>query len=520
MPNIKFQKSDSTFQEAYFRNPGEMSSNPSSFYARLGGDSLINVKLDNNNKNIAALSAFTKFSDGKQPSGEVAVTAPLVKTVRDKRSQVITYFKAADAAKIGLDTVIRSYAENSNPVLNCNSAITTLKRVGGVRKEHHISEIDVLNPDGRRYVYGLPAYNLSQQDVTFAVNGDNARAYPADVAKGEIAYSGSDNSTGNTNGKNNMYTRDSIPAFTHSYLLTGILSPDYMDIKGDGITEDDLGDAVKFNYTQTYGDLSSAFGWRTPFEANKANYDEGLKTYKRDDKGTYLYGTKEVWYLNSIESKTMIALFKVSANREDSYSVENGNGSINTQKKLRRLDSIELYSRADLVKNGSRAKPIKTVHFEYKAAAGELCKGIAGNSNRGKLTLDKIWFTYNKNNKGKLNPYVFNYHADASGVPEAKFNPSYNPKLYDRWGNYKDPAVNPGGFNNIDYPYAVQDSAKAAEYAQAWHLTEFRLPSGGRTHITYEGDDYGYVQNRQGDSNVYHRWFWRFAKCGSGRQAL
>ncbi|WP_315823152.1 hypothetical protein [Paraflavitalea speifideaquila] len=40
------------------------------------------------------------------------------------------------------------------------------------------------------------------------------------------------------------------PAYAHSFLLSGLLSPDYVDVTGNGITEDDLGGAVKFNYTK------------------------------------------------------------------------------------------------------------------------------------------------------------------------------------------------------------------------------------------------------------------------------
>jgi hypothetical protein len=41
------------------------------------------------------------------------------------------------------------------------------------------------------------------------------------------------------------------------------------------------------------------------------SYNQGLKTDYRDDKGNYVYGEKELWYLHSIESKTMIATFEV-----------------------------------------------------------------------------------------------------------------------------------------------------------------------------------------------------------------
>src|SRR5438093_7603128 len=169
----------------------------------------------------------------------------------------------------------------------------------------------------------------------------------------------------------------------------------------------------------------------------------------------------------------MVALFKVSSDRKDVYSVKGENGGLDKSKGLRKLDRIELYSKADLLKNGNKARPIKTVHFAYSY---DLCKGVAGDANTGKLTLDSIWFSYNGNEKGKQNPYVFRYHPDASGKPLNAYNPQYNPKAYDRWGNYKNPQANPGGLNNADYPYAVQDSTLAAQYAADWTLSDIKLP--------------------------------------------
>src|SRR4029077_7660596 len=105
--------------------------------------------------------------------------------------------------------------------------------------------------------------------------------------------------------------------------------------------------------------------WRAPYQKNLANYNEGLKTYNRDDKGTYLYGKKEVWYLNSVESKTMIAVFKIKSDRLDRKAVTDENCGYNNAKRLRRLDESDLYTKSDLLNNGANAKPVKAVHFVY-----------------------------------------------------------------------------------------------------------------------------------------------------------
>jgi len=196
-----------------------------------------------------------------------------------------------------------------------------------------------------------------------------------------------------------------------------------------------------------------------------------------------------LWYLHAIESKTMIATFTLAARADQLEINENGNKT-NTGKAMC-LKEINLYSKADFMQHGTGATPIKTVHFEY---CYELCRGInAPVNDSGKLTLKKIWFTYNNNNKGVLNPYVFHYHSN---------NPGYQVNMADKWGTYKDPAQNPGAtptspITNAEYPYSLQDSTLAANNAGAWNLDSIKLPSGGRIKVNYESDDYAFVQNRR-----------------------
>jgi hypothetical protein len=356
------------------------------------------------------------------------------------------------------------------------------KRVNNFRKRNHISEVDVLNADGRRYVYGIPVYNLKQRELSFAADNIHGNA-----ALGLYTYlHGIDNTTKNPNGRDNYFSSEEIPAYAHSFLLTGILSSDYVDMTGNGISDDDLGDAVKFNYSRV-ADARNPYGWRTPHGLNKASYNQGLKSEIRDNKASYVYGEKELWYLHSIESKTMIATFIVE-NRKDLQGIRE-NGDTMTNGMAKRLKEIRLFSKADFLKNPLTATPVKIVHFEYTY---ELCMGANPLQDSGKLTLKKVWFSYNGNNKGKLNPYEFHYAA----------NKSYNTKAYDRWGNYKEPMQNPGSvtgnvLENDEYPYALQDSAVAAVNASVWNLDTVKLPSGGIMKISYESDEYAYVQHKR-----------------------
>jgi hypothetical protein len=357
------------------------------------------------------------------------------------------------------------------------------KRINRFRKSNHISEIDVLNNDGRRYVYGIPVYNLKQEEATFNIDStrENKRA-------GLVGYNdGLDNTTKNINGKDHYFSREDVPAYAHSFLLTGIVSPDYVDVTGNGVSDDDLGDAVRFNYSKVCG-INNPYPWRVPYK-DSASLSEGLKTDNRDDKGNYVYGEKELWYLHSISSKTMIATF-TTENRLDLNPI-NRLGQKSATNPAQRLKEINLYSKAEFLQKGVAATPIKTVHFEYSY---QLCPGINRPLNdSGKLTLKKVWFTYNNNKKGQLNPYIFHY---------SNTNPSYNTRANDRWGTYKDPLQNPGStsthfLGNDEYPYPLQDSTTAAINATAWTLDSIYLPSGGSMKVDFESDDYAFVQNKR-----------------------
>lgn len=643
---VSFTKGGGLVEAAYFRNPGEKTVNTKKYYDAIGGEDVIVPKLLQSGPDIRSANSFIRYKDGKLKEDIPVTPASVIKTERDKRTQVITYMTAKEASLVGQSAYIENHLLNKFKLQNdcavksvnggegdqdvhgmraeyfvgteftnaklteridtafwfdnfaafkldgsklkddgfcvrwtgrikapvtgkyeimtdtddgvklfindsafisdwnryaMNHATVNLeagqmydlrieyvnfmfraymkfrmvsgtdtiklqdlftpavvhetfeaipdtlineKRITGMRKANHISQIEVLSPDGKRNIYGLPVYNIKQKETSFAVKNENGNAQ-----EGLVSYDhGTDNTVKNTNGNDWFFSSEETPAYPHSFLLTGIVSPDYQDLTGNGISDDDPGNAVKFNYTKTAG-ISDPFKWRTPYSTG-ANYNEGLKSDTRDDKGSYVYGEKEIWYLNSIESKNMVATFVLGDRKDQQPIAENGQ-KIAGSGQSKRLEEINLYTKADFMKYNTAATPVKTVHFEYSY---ELCKGYNNtsvDSISGKLTLTRIWFTYNGNRKGRKNAYVFNYTGK---------NPRYDHKSFDRWGNYKDPADNPGytstnKITNSDCPYAVQDSAKAAANMAAWTLDSIVLPSGGRMKITYESDDYGFVQH-------------------------
>ena len=384
-------------------------------------------------------------------------------------------------------------------------------------KSHHISEVEVVRPDGVRYVYGIPAYNTVQKDQTFAVGQGDAPS----CGSGLVQYIDNEVTKGNSSGLDNYFDQTELPRYSHSFLLTAIVSPDYVDIKGDGPTDDDLGTYTKFNYSKAYGEEASEnnmpYRWRSPFQDHMANHNEGLKSNPypvglpnlitgikagnllSDDKASFTYGEKDIWYVHSIVTKNYIADFNLSK-RADASAVSDIHGGIDNNNSLYKLNSISLYSKADKVKYKDDATPVKKVNFVYDYS---LCKNVPNNNGRsphanelsnegGKLTLRKIYFTYENSNKAVLNSYNFHY---------SKFNPDYDIEGYDNWGNYNpNPATtcDPSDvLSSSEFPYTSQDKQKADLYAQAWNLNKIELPSGGIINVEYESDDYAFVQNKR-----------------------
>jgi hypothetical protein len=402
---------------------------------------------------------------------------------RQPRGKVVTILNGAEASFVGLDKKIRSVSGKDYDNL------TEFEYSRETNSEdYHTSEITQYEKDGSRYVFGIPAMNRTKEEYLFSIDGQsNPRAIST------VQYSQTDATTGNLKGLDNYFSKKVTPEYAHSFLLTGYLSPDYMDVTGDGITDDDIGTAVKFNWTKVH----DSFGWRTPIGGYKANYAAGNEGDKNDDKASFVHGTKELWYLHSIESSHYVAVFETDDFRTDATSVRL-HGALEPLKKSKRLKRIVLYAKSNL------DKPLKTVEFEYTQ---ELCQGIPNGTggtsgNNGKLTLKKISFKFGESSGAAFAPYEFTYNEqyvkNSSSIP---VNGDYNPEQVDRWGNFKGhniPESSTSKLSKNEYPYTNQEVAKdvADSWASLWNLSKIKLPSGGEITIDYESDDYGWVQDQ------------------------
>lgn len=517
---VKFQNSDGLFEGVYLKNPGEKAIIDQEYYNSTAGDNLIRPSLGNNKLPLPSVkNAYEVFSNQKRFQSEKLVNENNTKRqTRDKRTQIISYLTAEEADRVGLDTKIYSYQENVFKPSNCYDLNyrTPIRRYNPgdpsyYRKAHHLSEVDVLESDGKRYIYGIPAYTKMQKEVSFSLNANqgNRNTQRVIYEGAGLNYDGQ-NSVDNKSGKDWFFQSEAIPAYAHSFLLSAILSPDYVDVNGDGISDDDIGTAVKFNYTRVNKKTRNSWAmqkWRIPFNSYEANYNEGLKTDNADDKGLYTYGEKELWYVHSIQTKTMVVTFTLS-DRRDAKQVSGENGGISYINGQRKLERIDLYTKAEFLK--ASPVPIKTVHFSYNYSlcgnvpnndgGAEFVNGVNINQNRGKLTLESIWFSYNGNNRQVKNKYIFKYSQGRNNITG---NPNYDYAKSDRWGTYKNNSISSSGLSGItngDFPFVLQnysDTMKTNVFASAWNLEQVLLPSGALINIKYEADDYAYVQNRR-----------------------
>ena len=468
------------YEPFYFKEANEKSVDADpQFYLNAGEGALRRIDL----KQISKFNTIANMQYYK----DIPISPQNYRTKRERRSQTITTLTRAEVPVFGLPMDPDQIGVDENDSKKA--------------KNHHIAEFTTIRPDGARYVYGIAAYNKHQEETSFAVGKriDGTGGRTSDANTGLVTYASGDNSSKNDLGLDNYYSNTTTPAYAHSYLLSAVLSPDYIDNDGiRGPSDGDLGSYTQFHYSKIIN-----YNWRVPIESNTATFNEGLKSDEKDDKANYLYGEKELWYLDSIVTKNYIAIF-TKENRNDGYGVIDRNGGldVNALKSMKLLRKISLFVKREYRVNPNTAVPVKEVHFEYDYS---LCPGVLNNINhdnsqaslseKGKLTLTKIFFTYQNSNRARFSPYTFIYNSGA-------MNPAYNIKGYDRWGNFKPNdtqslAATEPVLSTAEYPYVEQNQQSANEYSQAWNLISIELPSGGKINVSYESDDYAYVQNKR-----------------------
>jgi len=133
---------------------------------------------------------------------------------------------------------------------------------------------------------------------------------------------------------NNKYAEEhNLEAYATHWLLTAVTGPDFIDNGNNNIGEGDLGYWVRFDY----GKWSDGYTWRMPKVGY--NYSDASKSYS--------WGVKDMYYLNSVITRTHTALF-IKKLREDNTSspvfINNGSESPLYRRTVVRSGSFENFT--------------------------------------------------------------------------------------------------------------------------------------------------------------------------------
>lgn len=523
--------SNSLYEPVYFRVAGDISEGTPFATSFIDEEPVrFDLELAYNGISLKPKAINTLRSKSGVTQSETGVVQ---KSTREKRNEQIEYFTNGQIANMDdLYKNVNLPSFNLYPV-DYGYASTSYDRdrssdnaFDNAAFSNQLGAVSVLNPDGNRYIYALPAINKSQKEVVFS-----AKTFidPADCPRTSTYDPTADeNNDNNKEGYDHYFSSIKIPPYSHSFLLTAIVSPDYVDLTGNGLTNDDLGYFVKFNYSKI-----NTYGWRIPYNDKEGNLNRQLISNPEFNKLSYTYGEKEIYYINSIETKTHIAEFTLNDDtsnpRQDALGAsDEDNAAPSSRPHQRFLQQISLYSKNDIVQyhnahpsdNLYQKLAIKTVNFEYNyslcgnvdnnigsniTSSGGTPSGDADNINlnKGKLTLKKVWFSYRGNTKGELSPYQFDYNEADNTTANAvnPENPDYSLAAMDRWGNYQKDNSTDKIFNT-ENPYVNQPDvnhniqADLDRNAGVWSLKEITLPSGATIQINYEADNYAYVQDK------------------------
>ncbi len=444
-------------------------------------------------------------------------------------------------------------AKLDNTKAGRTSFIEYIKGVPSSSEENLIVGMVVTNKDGNKSTYGEPVYVYKETELTIGLENDitienttlKSILNDGDATPAQYVVNHPLQFNNPTLNKTAVGQRVESP-YVSTYLLTSNTTFDYLDISGDGPSEDDFGGWTKFDYRQVHND----YRYRAPYTG--LFYDRGRLFDGDDQTGSMSSGVKDVKYLKSVETKTHIAFFVTNKTQtsdfDAAYSSLDLTGSMNDRfdgldaaaiptgtnaddpaaigtkggKQLEKLERIALYAKNDL------SKPISTTYFEYDYALVQGIPNTDGLGNqKGKLTLKKVWTESGGTIKSRIAPYQFEYEYftdysdeittkypyildnnedlnDAEGafyasLTEPGQNPSYQEGQLDMWGNYR--------FDGEDRFEKMQPWVNQKEQnpqgndvifdPAAWQLKRIILPSGGEIHVQYEQKDYRFVQDQK-----------------------
>tara|TARA_R110002096_G_scaffold186511_2_gene365573 strand:- start:9596 stop:14374 length:4779 start_codon:yes stop_codon:yes gene_type:complete len=389
--------------------------------------------------------------------------------------------------------------EITNNIAKAKGFISKLDRTG--LPEYGIGGFMITAENGTTYHYSIPVYNKS-----YFTKSQQASA--SDYATGSIQDD-----------------------YATTWLLTAITGADFVDRASIGtsgqLDETDWGYWVELDY----GKFSSEYKYRFPYlTSDLSPHPDG------SNGGVFTEGTKEIYYLNSISTKTHIGLF-IKDVRQDGrgsytstsnpassmylkeivvlakedyrdlvastssggqgFTIASSNNLNLVETSVDDLDQVlDLY---DIASDGTSQTAIRTFldqkqlnrtkfNFDYSlctnsqnsfsSATSPPSYSVGGTG--GKLTLKSIEIL-GKNNNKLIPDYDFDYSSN---------NPNYNRHNWDGWGMYA-----PDGTSDKSTHYASSS-------LDNWHLTEINLPTGGILEVEYERDEYSSVSGDPVEVNL------------------
>ena len=124
---------------------------------------------------------------------------------RSPRSKVFSILTADEASYLALSKIESSsggfYASDVNHPNGYNSSV--ISRIGQGRQGQHISEITQINPNGEKFVFGIPAYNNSKHEVNYTSSQQNPT-----LGLGRIGHSEYEASIHNSAGIDGYFSRN------------------------------------------------------------------------------------------------------------------------------------------------------------------------------------------------------------------------------------------------------------------------------------------------------------------------
>lgn len=389
-----------------------------------------------------------------------------------------------------------------------------------------LAAFEITGTDGVRYYFGEPNYVWKGSSTSHVLRNEDRSANP--VFRTYNGASGRDPETYYPE----THKLVENTAWSDSWLITAAYSPDYVDVTGNGPTDDDLGQWTKYEWTT----IAREFDTRTPYLGYL--YDKNVQEDPFDDIIQCSRTTREIKVLKSIETKTHKATFYTNKDnptahpaRLDMYPAQpEATAQLYSRTKVTSNPSVYL-THVDLKKKiaGPSTIAVMTTYMQYDySVANGSPSNPSSTPGKGKLTLRKVWSEPTNVRDAAIAPYELYYTTPTlgstttsttiaatglstryptafSGMTSALTgeNPFFDEDAIDAWGYYgaiKGPSITFGGAS-IRLPYdATPIQTSTAGGPAPYLLKRIDRPGGAITVIRYEPRTYSYVQ----DSNAMH----------------